>query len=83
VPALPKEVRAARAFLQKKGVRSHEVPPRRFADAAKELDIGFTDLLSFISRLYSGGQNQQQFRMDVIAKEASATAAVSRQQKAR
>jgi hypothetical protein len=58
--------------LQKKGVRSHEVPPRKFADAAKELDIGFTELLAFISRLYSQGQNQQQFRMDAIAKAAAA-----------
>ncbi len=32
--------------------------------------MGFRDLLRMISRLYSGGQNQQQFRMSVIAAEA-------------
>jgi len=68
--ASPKEVRAARAFLQRKGVRSSDIPPRRFANSAKELNMGFRKLLRLISRLYSGGQGQQQFRMSVIAAEA-------------
>ncbi len=32
--------------------------------------MGFRDLLRLISRLYSGGQAQQQFRMEIIAAEA-------------
>jgi hypothetical protein len=71
--ATPREVRAARAFLHKKGARSSDVSPRKFANAAKELNIGFAELLAFIARLYSAGQNQQQFRLDVIAKEAAAS----------
>lgn len=77
--ALPREVRAARAYLHKKGARAHEIPPRKFANAAKELDIGFDELLQFIARLYSGGQNQSQFRLDVIAREAQAAVASSQQ----
>lgn len=73
--AKPREVRAARAFLHKRGVKAKHVSPRKFADAAKEQDIGFAELLRFISRLYSAGQNQQQFRLDVIAKSAAAEAA--------
>lgn len=68
--ASPKEVRAARAFLQRKGVRSSDIPPRKFANSARELNMGFRQLLRLISRLYSGGQGQQQFRMSVIAAEA-------------
>lgn len=69
--ATPKEVRAARAFLFGKGARSADISPRKFANAAKELNIGFQQLLAFIARLYSGGQGQAQFRLDVIAREAS------------
>ena len=68
--ASPKEVRAARAFLQNQGARSSDIPPRKFANSAKELNMGFRDLLRMISRLYSAGQNQSQFRMTVIAAEA-------------
>ena len=48
-----------------------DIPPRRFANAAKELNIGFQQLLAFISRLYAGGQNQSQFRVEAIMREAS------------
>ncbi len=48
-----------------------DIPPRRFANAAKELNIGFTQLLAFISRLYAGGQNQKMFRVEAIMAEAS------------
>ena len=75
--AAPKEIRAARAFLQTKGARTHDISPKKFADAAKELDIGFTELLKFIARLYGGGQNQSQFRMDVIAQQSAAEAAIA------
>lgn len=68
--ASPKEIRAARAFLQNRGARSSDIPPRKFANSAKELNMGFRELLRLISRLYSGGQAQQQFRMSAIAAAA-------------
>jgi len=68
--ASPKEVRAARAFLFNQGVKAGDIPPRKFANSAKELNMGFRSLLRLISRLYLGGQAQSQFRMRVIAAEA-------------
>ena len=76
VVASPKEVRAARAFLQRKGALSSDIPPRKFANSAKELNMGFRQLLRLIARLYSGGQAQQEFRMSVIAAEAEKGASV-------
>jgi hypothetical protein len=72
VVASPKEVRAARAFLRNQGALSSDIPPRKFANSAKELNMGFRKLLRLIARLYSGGQNQQQFRMSAIAAAAEA-----------
>jgi hypothetical protein len=68
--ASPAEIRAARAFLYKHGATAGDIPPKKFANSAKELNMGFRELLRLISRLYSAGQNQQQFRMSVIAAEA-------------
>ncbi len=65
------EVRAARAFLFSKGMQARDIPPRRFANASKELNIGFQQLLAFIARLYSGGQNQSAFRVEAIMREVS------------
>jgi len=69
--ATPPEVRAARAFLIRKGIRPGEISPRKFANSAKELNMSFVKVLRLISRLYSGGQGQQQFRLEVIAAEAA------------
>ena len=69
--ATPREVRAARAYLHKRGVRSKDMSARKFANAAKENNTGFAELLAFIARLYSAGQHSTQYRLDVIAKEAS------------
>ena len=69
--ASPKEVRAARAFLYAQGATASDIPPRKFANSAKELNMGFRELLRMIARLYSAGQNQQQFRMEIIAEEAA------------
>jgi len=57
--------------LFSKKIKVRDIPPRRFANAAKELNIGFQQLLAFISRLYAGGQNQSQFRVEAIMREAS------------
>lgn len=65
----PAEVRRARAFLQSRGIRAR-VPPRKFAAAAKELDMGFRELLAYIGRLYSGGQGQQMRISELVRKAA-------------
>jgi len=46
--ATPPEVRQARSFLRSKGITTQEIPPRKFASAAKELDRGFREVLRFI-----------------------------------
>ena len=46
--ATPPEVRKARSFLRSKGINTQEIPPRKFASAAKELDRGFRETLRFI-----------------------------------
>lgn len=46
--ATPPEVRKARSFLRSKGITTQEIPPRKFASAAKELNRGFRDTLRFI-----------------------------------
>jgi hypothetical protein len=68
--ATPPEVRKARAFLRSQNVTTQEIPPRKFANAAKELNKGFRELLSYIRRLRSGGQNQSAERRENIAKQA-------------
>lgn len=69
--ALPAEVRAARAFLISKGIKPHQIPPRKFANSAKELGIGFQQLLSFISRVMSGGQDKSRWREEAIISQAT------------
>ncbi len=66
----PAEVRSARAFLQKRGVRP-PLQPRSFAAAAKELNIGFRELLAYIRRLYLGGQGQQAAIHELLQREVS------------
>ena len=50
------EIRAAKSFIEKRGIKSEEVSPRKFAKAAKELDKGFQDTLKILARELSGGQ---------------------------
>lgn len=52
---LPKDVRAARGFLQQRGVRTSDISPRHFAASAKELGKSFTDTLKYLALLLSGG----------------------------
>lgn len=66
----PAEIRSARSFLQRRGVRP-PLKPRQFAAAAKELNIGFRELLAYIRRLYSGGQGQQQAIHEMLQREVS------------
>lgn len=68
--ATPPEVRQARAFLRSKGITTQEIPPRKFASAAKELNKGFRELLRHIMHLRTGGQGQSQQRRSNIRREA-------------
>lgn len=68
--ATPPEVRAARAYLRQRNIKSSEVPPRKFANSAKETDQGFGELLRYIARLYSQGQNQATWRREAIQADA-------------
>lgn len=68
----PGEVRAARSFLRQRAkTGSQQIPPRQFAAAAKEQDVGFRELLGFISRLYAGGSQQGIFREELLRKAVS------------
>jgi len=68
--ATPPEIRKARAFLRSKGVTTKEIPPRKFANAAKELNRGFRELLRYIMALRSGGQGQSLQRRENIRRQA-------------
>jgi len=65
--ATPPEVRKARAFLRSQNVTTKEIPPRKFANSAKELNKGFRELLRYIMKLRGGGQNQAAERRANIA----------------
>lgn len=45
----PKEVRAAREFLRKRGVRG--LSPRKFAQASQEADLPYQELLTSLSKV--------------------------------
>ena len=49
------EIRAAKSFLERRGLKSSEISPKKFATAAKELDKGFSDTLKVLARELSGG----------------------------
>jgi len=49
------EIRAAKSFLERRGLKSDEISPRKFAIAAKELDKGFANTLKILARELSGG----------------------------
>jgi hypothetical protein len=66
------EVRAAKSFLRqnaKAGTR--DIPPHKFAAAAKELKVGFKQLIAQIAHYYEGGQNEAKYRQARIEREAS------------
>ena len=65
--ASPPEVRSARSFLRSRlKAGSGDIPPGHFANAAKELGLGYGDLSSVLARLYSGGQNEDFYREQAI-----------------
>lgn len=67
---LPAEVRAARAFLRQRGIRTEDLSPRTFAAASKESGAGFKDTLRTIGHMFLGGQNSAADIHRRIAKEA-------------
>ena len=44
------EIRAAKSFLERRGLKSDDISPRKFAMAAKELDKGFAETLKILAR---------------------------------
>ena len=50
------EIRAAKSFLEKRGIDSDEISPKKFAKAAKKLDKGFQETLQLLARELSAGQ---------------------------
>lgn len=48
----PAEVRAARGFLRSYAkAGTTDIPPRKFAQAAKELGVGFRELLRLVAKI--------------------------------
>lgn len=61
------EVRQARGFLrQKLKAGTGDIPPKAFANAAKELDLPFADVATVLARMYSGGQSQAFYREQAL-----------------
>jgi len=50
------EIRAAKSFLERRGLTSSDLSPRKFAMAAKKLDKGFQETLKVLADELSGGQ---------------------------
>ena len=50
------EIKAAKSFLERRGLKSDDISPRKFAIAAKELDKGFADTSKLLTRELSGGR---------------------------
>ena len=61
------EVRNARGFLrQKLKAGTADVSPRLFANAARELNLPFSDVAAVLARIYSGGQNENFYREEAL-----------------
>ena len=50
------EIRAAKTFLNKKGLTPEELSPKKFAQAAKKLDKSFKETLQILANELSAGQ---------------------------
>lgn len=63
----PPEIRAARSYLRTKAhARTSDINPRHFAAAAKEQNVGFDSLMKFISQIYAGGSDQENYRVQQL-----------------
>ena len=50
------KIKAAKTFLNKKGLTTEDISPKKFATAAKKLDKGFNETLQILARELSAGQ---------------------------
>ena len=50
------EIRAAKSFLENRGISSSEISPKKFAQLAKKLDKWFQEVLQILAMTLSGGQ---------------------------
>ena len=50
------ELRAAKSFLKRRGFTTKDISPRKFAQAAKELDKSFIETLQILAQEIEGGQ---------------------------
>ena len=50
------EIRAAKKFLESRGLETKDISPRKFAQAAKELDKSFSETLKILADEIAGGQ---------------------------
>ena len=58
VAPTPEEVRKARAYLQKRGIRTSDISPKDFAKVAVEMQKTFAATLKYIARLKLGYQGK-------------------------
>lgn len=65
MPASPKEIRKARAFLAERKALN-VVRPAAFAASAKELNVTFAELLKWIARRYDAGQDESGIRQQLL-----------------
>jgi hypothetical protein len=56
----PKEIRVARSFLQKRGIRSGIIKPLDFLHASRELSATFIETLKLLASLLTQDQGQGQ-----------------------
>jgi hypothetical protein len=49
------EIRAAKKFLERRGITPKDISPRKFAQAAKELDASFIETLAILAQEIEGG----------------------------
>ena len=50
------EIRAAKKWLERRSITSDEISPRKFAQAAKDLDKSFRETLNLLAKELGGGQ---------------------------
>jgi hypothetical protein len=58
------EVKKARSFLYAHHKHGFRIPPKKFANSARELGVSFRELMRFLSILMARGQGGASFRME-------------------
>lgn len=73
------EIRAARGFLATRGISPAKVSPAKFAASAKELDVGFRELLRLLGHVLDGGRSAAQARRDTLDQETAKVRTLTQQ----